>query len=388
VKRNPIHNRSPAANRNADSGARPPSRRKRRADHHHAIEARERVVSERERVASEHDVAVTQREKAVQLREEALRALSEVDAVRLEREQLMIQLREANGRLVGATLRAEELLEQAIAAGALAAEHVTLESDARRRAEAINAELRASEELLRASETRALASSRAKDEFIAMVGHELRGPLAPMMFALDMIAADTADTHKREHAMIQRQVKLIVQLVDDLLDVTRIVSGKVELRRQPLELAEVVSRAVEIASPLIESKGHELTVDVAAHGLIIDGDVLRLTQVVSNVLTNAAKYTPPRGSITVKGERRGSNVQLHVRDTGIGITKEMLPRIFDLFAQESQPSERPRGRPGPGLNIVRSLVTLHGGTVTAYSEGLGHGSELVIELPALSKPDE
>lgn len=351
-----------------------------------AVSGRETRIREREKVAGEQEVAVTQREKAVQLREEALRALSEVDAARTEREQLMIQLREANGRLVAATLRAEELLEQAVAAGALASSNATIEADARRRAEALTAELRAREIELRANETKALANSRAKDEFLAMVGHELRGPLAPMTFALDVIAMDTTDTHKREHAIIARQVKLIVQLVDDLLDVSRIVSGKIELRRRPIELAEVVSRAVEIASPLIESRNHTLTVDVAERGLTIDGDVLRLTQVVSNLLTNAAKYTPPHGSIVVKGERRGPSVLLRVRDTGIGISKEMLPRIFDLFAQESQSSDHPPGGLGLGLNIVRSLVTLHGGTVTAHSEGLGRGSELVIELPALVTP--
>lgn len=345
------------------------------------VSGRETRVREREKLTGAHDIAVTEREKAVQLREEALRALSEVEAARLEREKLVVQLREANGRLVAATLRADELLEQAVATGALALESATIEADRRRRAEVLAAELRASEELLRASESKALASVRAKDEFVAMLGHELRNPLTPMLIALDLIAMDTTDAHKREHAIIGRQVKLMVQLVDDLLDVSRIMSGKIELRRQTVELAEVVSRAAEIASPLIESKGHELTVDVPEHGLTLDGDVLRLTQVVANLLTNAAKYTRPRGSISVIGERRGPNVLLRVRDTGIGISKEMLPRIFDVFAQESQPAEHAPGGLGLGLTIVRTIVALHGGTVTAHSEGLGHGSEFVIELP-------
>jgi CheY-like chemotaxis protein len=204
-----------------------------------------------------------------------------------------------------------------------------------------------------------------------------------MLLALDLIAMDTTDAHKREHTIIERQVKLIVQLVDDLLDVSRSMSGKIELRRQPIELADVVSRAVEIASPLIEAKGHVLTIEIPERGLTVDGDVLRLTQVVANLLTNAAKYTPPKGAIAVLGERRGASALLRVRDTGIGISKQMLPRIFDLFAQEHQPADRAPGGLGLGLSIVRSLVTLHGGTVTANSEGLGHGSELVLELPRL-----
>jgi signal transduction histidine kinase/ActR/RegA family two-component response regulator len=341
------------------------------------------AVTAREMVTREHDVAVTEREKAVQLREEALRALGEVEAARLAREQLMIQLRDANERLVAATLRADELLEQAVAAGAIARESAVVEAEGRRRAEALAAELRASEELLRASERKALANNRAKDEFLAMLGHELRSPLAPMLLALDLIAMDTTDAHKREHTIIERQVKLIVQLVDDLLDVSRSMSGKIELRRQPIELADVVSRAVEIASPLIEAKGHVLTIEIPERGLTVDGDVLRLTQVVANLLTNAAKYTPPKGAIAVLGERRGASALLRVRDTGIGISKQMLPRIFDLFAQEHQPADRAPGGLGLGLSIVRSLVTLHGGTVTANSEGLGHGSELVLELPRL-----
>jgi signal transduction histidine kinase/ActR/RegA family two-component response regulator len=294
---------------------------------------------------------VTQREKAVQVRE-----------------QLLIQLREANGKLVAAALRADELLEAAVTTSA--------------------AELRASEELLRARESKALETNRAKDEFLAILGHELRGPLAPMRIALDVIAMDTADTHRREHKLIERQMMLIVHLVDDLLDVSRIVNRKIVLRRKSLELADIVTQAVELASPLIESRGHTLTVSVPDHGLTLDGDMHRLIQVVANLLTNAAKYTEPRGLIAVTGERRGPNVLLRVRDNGIGISKEMLPRIFDLFAQEEQPAEHAPGGLGLGLPIVRSLVTLHGGTVTAHSEGPGRGTELVVELPALAKPAE
>lgn len=336
----------------------------------------------REQIVGEHQIALTERERAVELREQALRAVAEADAARSDRERLMIQMREANERLVLATLRADELVDQAVAARALAAESATVEAERRRRAEALATQLLASENALRARERTAQASNRAKDEFIAMLGHELRGPIAPILLALDVIAMDPADAHKREHTVIDRQMKQLVRLVDDLFDVSRIRSGKIELQRQPIELAEVVAQAVETAGPLIESKRHVLTVDVPQQGLVVHGDLLRLTQVVANLLTNAAKYTPSGGSITVRGEQRGPNIVLRVRDSGIGISAAMLPRIFDVFAQEDQPSDRRPGGLGLGLTIVRSLVALHGGTVRAHSEGLGHGSELVIELPA------
>src|SRR5690606_23710006 len=258
----------------------------------------------------------------------------------------------------------------------------TVEAERRRRAEALATQLLASENALRARERSAHASSRAMDEFLAMLGHELRNPLGSILLALELIARDRTDPHRREHNIIVRQVNLLARLVEDLLDVSRFKSGKVELRREPVEATELVSRAVEIAGPLIESKRHTLTVDVPPHGLTIDGDVLRLTQVVGNLLTNAAKYTPSGGSIAVSGERHGANVVLRVRDTGIGISEAMLPRIFDVFAQEHQPSHHAPGGLGLGLTIVRSLVALHGGTVTAHSAGLGRGSEFVIELPA------
>ena len=325
---------------------------------------------------------VDEREGAVEPREEALRALSEADAARIAREQLMVQMREANERLVLATLRADDLVEQAVAAQAIAAEIATVEADRRRHAETIATQLRASEDALRAGERKAQASSRAKDEFLAMLAHELRTPLSPILLALDLIAMDGADPHKREHTLIERQLKQVVRLIEDLLDLSRIRSGKLELKRQPIQVAELVSRAVETVGPVIEAKGHALAVDVPAE-LAIDGDLLRLTQVVGNLLTNAAKYTPSGGSIEVTSERRGTNVLLRVRDNGIGISDKMLPLIFDLFAQETQPADHPPGGLGLGLSIVQSLVAMHGGTVTAHSAGLGCGSEFSIELPAI-----
>jgi signal transduction histidine kinase len=319
------------------------------------------------RAITRREHAQRAREHALDLRERALRALAEVDAARKERERLLLQMREANERLVLATLRADELVERAVAASVQSAETASLEAARRKHAELVAADLQ--------------ASNRAKDEFLAMLGHELRSPLAPILLALDMIAMNDADPHKREHSIIERQVSQLARLVDDLLDVSRIRSGKIQLRREPVELAEVVSRAVETAIPLIEAKSHALTVEVPRDGFCVDGDVLRLTQVVGNLLTNAAKYTPRGGTIAVTGERCGTSAVLRVRDSGIGISHQMLPTIFDLFSQEQQPAGAAPGGLGLGLSIVRSLVKLHGGTVTANSAGLGRGSEFVVELP-------
>ena len=231
------------------------------------------------------------------------------------------------------------------------------------------------------TETHVQASNRAKDEFLAILGHELRNPLAPILTALDLMTMSDPTVFKRERAVIERQVKHLVHLVDDLLDVSRLTGGKLELQCQPIELAEVVARAVEMVSPLLEKKAHHLSVYVPSHGMMVDGDATRLAQVAGNLLINAAKYTPPRGSIIVIGEARGSSVVLRVRDTGIGISAEMLPHVFDLFAQDRQAIDSSQGGLGLGLAIVHSLVAMHGGTATAYSEGLGRGSELTVELP-------
>jgi signal transduction histidine kinase len=345
---------------------------------------RETWVRAREHTTGEHEIALTDREADVQLREDALRVRAEADAARVERERLLVQMREANERLVLATLRADELVEEAVAARAVATESAAAEAVGRQRAEEVTAQLRASEEALRTSERAAREADQAKDEFLAMLGHELRNPLAPILIALDLIAMDSTDSHAREHAIIQRQVKHLARLVDELLDVARIRTGKIVLDREPIELADVVARAVEMATPLIASHGHVLSVDVPRRGLAVLGDPLRLAQVVGNLLTNAAKFTPSGGAIVVTGERRDTMVVLRVRDTGIGISKEMLGHIFDPYAQADAAPARPRSGLGLGLAIVRSLVAMHGGTVTAHSEGLGRGSELVVELPAIA----
>jgi signal transduction histidine kinase len=239
--------------------------------------------------------------------------------------------------------------------------------------------------LLREREARrdAEQASRAKDDFLAMLGHELRNPLAPIVTALQLLRLRGNDPAEREHTIIERQVTHLTTLVDDLLDISRITQGKIELKRESIELSAVVARAVEIASPLFEQRRHVLVVDVPLHGVSAFVDPTRFAQVISNLLTNAAKYTEVGGRIVVSAESTAGDVTLSVSDNGIGIAEEMLPRVFDIFMQERQASDRAHGGLGLGLAIVRSLVKMHGGTVSASSGGRGAGSSFVIRLPAM-----
>jgi PAS domain S-box-containing protein len=230
-------------------------------------------------------------------------------------------------------------------------------------------------------------ASRSKDEFLAMLGHELRNPLAPIVTALQLMRLRGDETLVKERTVIERQVHHLIRLVDDLLDVSRITRGKIELKRERIELSEIVAKAIEMASPLIEQRRHQLAVDVPRQGLAVDADAVRMAQVVANLLNNAAKYTEPNGSLLILAERDGDAVVLRVRDTGIGLSAEMLPRIFDLFVQERQAIDRAQGGLGLGLAIVRVLVELHGGTVEARSEGHGKGAELIVRLPAAEAGD-
>jgi PAS domain S-box-containing protein len=226
------------------------------------------------------------------------------------------------------------------------------------------------------------SASRAKDEFLAMLGHELRNPLAPIVTGLEILRIQGAPRESKQLAILQRQAQHLIRLVDDLLDISRITHGKIELRVERLELPAVIAAAIETARPLIDGRRHHLDVQIAADDLALDGDHARLAQVIANLLTNAAKYTEPGGRITLIAERVGDDVVIVVRDTGVGIDPEMLPRVFHMFVQERQTLERSQGGLGLGLAIVRSLVELHGGTVAARSEGRGRGSELTIRLPA------
>jgi PAS domain S-box-containing protein len=232
------------------------------------------------------------------------------------------------------------------------------------------------------------AASRAKDEFLAMLGHELRNPLSPIVTALELMKMQGPDGAEQARTIIERQVRHLIRLVDDLLDVSRIARGEVELKTETVEIAEVVAKAIETASPLVEQRAHQLVVHVPLRGLRINADPMRLGQVISNLLTNAAKYTPPRGRITVDAEQVGDEVVLRVRDTGIGIAPEALPRIFDLFVQDRQTLDRSEGGLGIGLAIVRNLVERHGGSVSAHSAGPGSGSELIVRLPWVARGGE
>ena len=276
------------------------------------------------------------------------------------------------------TARDEEMLVAVAVQGAAAIDNARLFQQARAAQEE---SMRLFEEARR-SRAAAESASRAKDEFLAILGHELRNPLAPIMTALHLMRLRGGDVNEKERTVIERQVTHLTRLVDDLLDVSRITRGKVELKMQRVELADVVAKGIELASPLLEQRQHVLTVSVPRQGLVVNGDPVRLGQVVSNLLTNAAKYTEIGGRITVEGACEGAEVVLRVRDTGIGITPEMLPRVFDLFIQEPQALDRSQGGLGLGLPIVRSLVALHGGTVNASSEGEGQGTEFTIRLPA------
>jgi signal transduction histidine kinase len=243
--------------------------------------------------------------------------------------------------------------------------------------------LRASEEKAQQAVEQANEADRRKDEFLAMLGHELRNPLAPIVTALELMRAREPDVMAHERSVIERQVGYLSRLVDDLLDVSRITRGKIELKRQPVEMAEVARKAVEVASPVLEERNHHLTLDVPATGLAVDGDPVRLAQVVANLLNNAAKYTEPRGRISLSVRREGGEVVVRVRDNGMGIEPTLLPRLFQLFTQGKRALDRSQGGLGLGLTLVKSLVEMHGGSVSAESDGPGKGSEFLVRLPAL-----
>jgi signal transduction histidine kinase len=250
-----------------------------------------------------------------------------------------------------------------------------------RESERLAGELRARAEAL--AET-----DRRKNEFLAMLAHELRNPLgaiANASYVLERIGMGAADgPAQRSVAVIQRQIQHLVRMVDDLLDVSRITRGKVELRREPLDLRDPVRHAVDTLRPLVEAKDHELRLEIPPDPLPMDADVTRLEQVVGNLLRNAAKYTDPGGliEVTLRRDRsEGREAVLLVRDNGMGIAPDLLPRVFDLFTQGEQDLDRTNAGLGIGLTLVRSLVEMHGGRVEARSEGEGRGSEIEVRLP-------
>jgi signal transduction histidine kinase/CheY-like chemotaxis protein len=224
---------------------------------------------------------------------------------------------------------------------------------------------------------------RHKDDFLAMLAHELRNPLAPILSSTHVLRVqpDNPAGVQRAREVIERQVRHQARLLDDLLDVSRVTRGRIELRRRPVDLRAIVAEALESARSLIEGRRIELSSPASAHLVPVEADPIRLAQVVFNLLSNAAKYTPPGGRITVTAERESGDAVLRVLDSGVGIPAHMLGRIFELFTQVAPSLARSQGGLGIGLTLVKSLVEMHGGTVEAHSAGPGQGSEFIVRLP-------
>ena len=230
-------------------------------------------------------------------------------------------------------------------------------------------------------------ADRRKDEFLAILAHELRNPLAPIRNSLHILRLTARQDPgiERIAEMMERQVNLMVRLVDDLLEVSRITRGKIQLRKEKVEVADVVRSAVETSRPLIDAGGQRLTLEIPPEPLVLEGDPIRLAQILANLLNNAAKYTEPGGRIDLSVARESRDVVISVRDTGIGIPPAMLPRIFELFTQVEHLADRAQGGLGIGLTLVRNLTEMHGGSVTARSEGPGQGSEFLVRLPLVAE---
>ena len=266
--------------------------------------------------------------------------------------------------------RSEEELEKRVQARTqeLAETNAALEREIRVRVRA--------EEALRELDQR-------KDEFLATLAHELRNPLAPIRNALEImrLSPDDHNVRERGRAIMERQVAHMVRLIDDLLDISRITRAKVELRTEPVLLTAIVENAVEGSRPLIDHFRHRLTIDIPEEPVTLVADSTRLTQVLMNLLNNAAKYMEPGGRIQLSAAIKESDIILTVTDAGIGIPAEMLPNIFEMFSQADRSRDRASGGLGIGLALVRGLVELHGGTVTAQSDGNGCGSKFTVRIP-------
>jgi PAS domain S-box-containing protein len=243
-------------------------------------------------------------------------------------------------------------------------------------------------EVLKESGKALNAVDRRKDEFLATLAHELRNPLAPLRNGLQLLklAKGDAGLIERTRHMMDQQLGQMVRLIDDLLDVSRINNDRITLSKELTSLDKVIRQAIETSAPIIDSQQHKLSIDIPSHEITLDADVTRLTQVFANLLNNAAKYTPRGGSIQIKSEHRADSVTVRIIDDGIGIPREMLARVFDMFMQVDNSLERTQGGLGIGLSLVKRLVQMHGGTVEAYSKGSGAGSEFVVRLPTAKKP--
>ena len=252
----------------------------------------------------------------------------------------------------------------------------------------ITQRLLAEQDLRRLNEELAQANRR-KTEFLATLAHELRNPLAPLSNGLHLMrmASTKPELLEKTRQMMERQIQHMVHLVDDLLDVARISTGKVELRRQRIDLKDVVATAVETSASLVDAAGHKLSVEMPGEPLPMDADPTRIAQVVSNLLNNAAKYTPQGGRIALKVRAEGRDAVLSVTDSGVGIAPDALEKVFEMFAQVPS-AGKPQGGLGIGLSLVQSLVALHGGSVSASSRGTGQGSTFTVRLPLLSQESE
>jgi signal transduction histidine kinase len=276
-----------------------------------------------------------------------------------------------------------------------------LQAEKTRELESLNATLQcANEELARANsnlqrevaersraEQALKEADRNKDEFLAVLSHELRNPLAPIANALQLMRMNDSGAQKVQQSreVIERQLAQLTRLVDDLLDVSRITRGKITLVREPVTVATLIERAVETVQPLIEEHEQVLTLEGPATTLWVDGDPLRLTQALGNILGNAAKYTNRGGRVRLSARQEGEQVVIRIRDDGIGIPAERLPMIFDLFTQLDRSGDHPQSGLGIGLALVRRLIEMHGGSVRAVSEGAGRGSEFIVRLPLLRR---
>ncbi len=244
---------------------------------------------------------------------------------------------------------------------------------------------------LESERARALAelqeADRRKNEFLAMLSHELRNPMAPILTAVEILrlAPQDAEASAKARAVIERQVAHMKRLLEDLLDVSRVSQGKIALRRQVLDLGTILQRAVEVSQPLMAQKGQRLSVTNASGSIVVDADPARLVQVFGNLLNNAAKYSEPSGAIEIETAIEDGEAVVRVRDQGVGMTPDLIARAFDLFVQDTRSLDRAQGGIGIGLTMVRSLVNLHGGSVQAFSDGPGLGSEIVVRLPRVGE---
>ena len=233
-----------------------------------------------------------------------------------------------------------------------------------------------------AARTEAETANRAKDQFLALLAHELRNPLAPILTSAVVIRRNGAAPEiERAANIVERQARHLGRLLEDLLDVSRITRGTIELRCETVVLATAVTDALEAARPLIDEMGHTVSLSLPSTPVYVEADPTRLEQIIVNVLNNAAKYTPPKGRITVNVVQEDGEGVLRIRDTGVGISPEMRPRIFDLFSRGDQSLAHTSGGLGIGLTLVHRLVELHGGRVSVHSDGAGRGSEFTIRLP-------